>query len=275
MTVLFANVPFVKPDGEGGLCTGPNAGSRWPFTLKGLIDYGPFPFFMGYAVSYLRLHGIDARFFDAVVDKVWDLTLVQERITAEKPEVLFLETSTPLWPDIRTMGRWAKETLGCRVVLVGPHIQAFGEAILKEESWVDHCVIGEYEKPALDIVQRGAASPRLHRYDHLDDIDMVAGENFLPYRPMDSLYGYWDPSMNTPRIQLTVSTSRGCPFKCTYCQWPKVMNDGRYRNRRPELVLDEIAQTRAAFDAHLAAVKAELGADLATMAEMPDRILNQ
>jgi radical SAM superfamily enzyme YgiQ (UPF0313 family) len=46
--------------------------------------------------------------------------------------------------------------------------------------------------------------------------------------------------MDTPRAQLTISTSRGCPFKCTYCQWPKVMNDGTYRFRRPESVLDEI-----------------------------------
>jgi anaerobic magnesium-protoporphyrin IX monomethyl ester cyclase len=46
--------------------------------------------------------------------------------------------------------------------------------------------------------------------------------------------------MNTPRPQLTVSTSRGCPFKCTYCQWPKVMNNGQYRNRGPEFVVDEI-----------------------------------
>src|SRR5262249_2675646 len=64
--------------------------------------------------------------------------------------------------------------------------------------------------------------------------------NFVPFRRLDVLHNYRDPSMNTPRPQLTVSTSRGCPFKCTYCQWPKVMNNGQYRNRQPEFVLEEI-----------------------------------
>ena len=58
MRVLVANVPFVKYDAFG-IRTGPNAGSRRPWTLPGYTDYGPFPFFMGYAVSYLRKHGVE------------------------------------------------------------------------------------------------------------------------------------------------------------------------------------------------------------------------
>ena len=48
--------------------------------------------------------------------------------------------------------------------------------------------------------------------------------------------------MLTPRYQLTVMTSRGCPFKCTYCQWPKVINNGQYRARKAENVVAEIKE---------------------------------
>ena len=47
MRVLFVNVPFVKIDEGGQIHTGPNAGSRWPFTNAGYSGYGCFPFIAG------------------------------------------------------------------------------------------------------------------------------------------------------------------------------------------------------------------------------------
>src|SRR5262249_23971759 len=124
-------------------------------------------------------------------------------------------------------------------VLVGPHVQAYAEELIQQE-FVDHCVVGEYEVPALDIALRCENGKPIYRFEHLDDINEVNGQNFVPFMRLDVLHNYRDPSMNTPRPQLTVSTSRGCPFKWTYCQWPKVMNNGQYRNRQPEFVLEEI-----------------------------------
>ena len=55
MRVLLANVPFVKHDRAGQIYTGPNAGSRWPWTTKGYTSYACFPFLMGYAFQRGRL----------------------------------------------------------------------------------------------------------------------------------------------------------------------------------------------------------------------------
>src|SRR5262249_27063102 len=132
-----------------------------------------------------------------------------------------------------------KQSFGSRIVLVGPHVQAYAQELINEDC-VDHCVIGEYEVPALDITMRRGKAKPIYKFDHLEDINEVNGCNFVPFRRLDVLHNYWEPTMNTPKVQLTVSTSRGCPFKCTYCQWPKVMNNGQYRNRLPEFVLDEI-----------------------------------
>src|ERR1019366_74104 len=101
MKVLFANIPFIKHDSHGHLRTGPNAGSRWPWTLPGITDYACFPFFMAYAVSYLRHHGVDAHFYDGVACHDWDYTTVKRTIAAHAPEILVLETATPLFPTIK------------------------------------------------------------------------------------------------------------------------------------------------------------------------------
>ena len=131
MTVLFANIPFIKQD-ENGICTGPNAGSRWPWTAPGITDYGPFPFFMAYAVRYLQLNGVDAKFYDGVAERHWDYNLVRKTISEYRPEILFLETSTPLVRTIGEFAAWAKESFGSRIVLVGPHVQAYAQELIKE-----------------------------------------------------------------------------------------------------------------------------------------------
>ena len=101
MKALFLNIPFYKYDEEGQIYTGPNAGSRWPWTLKGLVAYAPFPFLMGYAVSYLKRHGVDASFYDAVALKQWDHDQVRSSVRALKPDVVFIETATPLYRRVR------------------------------------------------------------------------------------------------------------------------------------------------------------------------------
>ncbi|MCL5125094.1 MAG: radical SAM protein [Deltaproteobacteria bacterium] len=239
MKVLFANVPFVKYDAQGRIRTGPNAGSRWPWTLPGYTDYAPFPFFMAYAVSYLLHHGIEALFYDAVASKDWDLTTVRENISGERPDILVLETATPTYRIAADVARWAKRELNCKIVLVGPHLKVFAQEVIKEP-FVDHCVVGEYEHPILDIVLNGPKALSIYIFDHLDSIDDLDGVNFVPFRPLSLLMNYWDPATNTSRPQLQMYSARGCPFQCSYCQWPTVMHNYKYRVRKAELVIDEI-----------------------------------
>lgn len=241
MRALFVNVPFIKRDRSGRIRTGPNAGSRWPWTQDGISDYACFPFFMAYAVRYLHLHGIEADFYDGVASKHWDYDRVRAEIAQRQPEIVFFETATPLYGTVREFAVWAKQELGARVVLAGPHVHCFANELLAEP-FVDHCIVGEYERPALAICREPDTAETLYRFEHLPDINLVNGENFTPHRPPERLFEYWEPTMRTARVQLQVNTSRGCPFKCTYCQWPKVMNNGTYRAREPALVIDEIRE---------------------------------
>jgi len=245
MKVLFANIPFVKYE-NGQIHTGPNAGSRWPWTHAGahFHEYAPFPFYLGYAAKYVQSHGVETDLYDGVALRHHNLQHTKDWITAFNPDIIFYDVSTPTYDNNNEIAMWAKETLKCRNVFCGPHIKSYGEDCLKLDH-IDNCVIGEYDIPALDIVQKQEGSKDIYRYEHLKNIDTLPnGENFTPLRPLETVGNYYDPSMSTRPIQLTVMTSRGCPFKCTYCQWPNVINNGQYRSRSTKAVLDEIHEMR-------------------------------
>lgn len=240
MKVLFANIPYITHV-NGKMFSGPNAGSRWPWTAEGpLTSYAPFPFWLGYAAKYVESHGFETYFYDGVAMRHHDLEISKKLIIELKPDIIFYDISTPTFPIIDPIAKEIKSKINCRNVFCGPHMKSYAEDCIKENH-VDHCVVGEYDIPALDICQKLNNAKDIYKFEHLKDINNLPnGENFVPYRPLQYIQNYYDPSMQTQVIQLTVSTSRGCPFKCTYCQWPNVINNGQYRARSAEAVIDEI-----------------------------------
>lgn len=245
--VLFANVPFIRYD-NGQIRTGPNAGSRWPWTLPGHTCYACFPFRLAEATSYLAAHGIDAWFYDGVALKHWDYPTVVAKLVKCKPDMLVLEIAAPLEQEVLDVAAAVKAQTGCKVVLVGPHCSAAATTLLDH---ADHVVKGEYEIPCLQIAQ--GSTQRLWEYVHVEDIDILPNsQNWLPFRPYDYLHNYLEPTMATPAVQLQVNTSRGCSMGCKYCLWPQTLNApdwktknkqgriGGYRARSVPNVLDEI-----------------------------------
>ncbi len=239
MKVLFANVPFIKFV-NGQIHTGPNAGSRWPWTMPGagFHNYAPYPFYMANAVTWLRHHGVEADLYDGVAEKHADVSVVKSAIAGASADIVVFDVSTPVYPLISEVASHAKEATGAKIVFVGPHMKAYAKQCA-ELPFVDHCVVGEYEVP-LQKIANGDVQ-KVYEYEFVPDINKLPnGDNFTPHRNDLMLPVYYDPSMNTARTQLQISASRGCPFKCTYCQWPKTLNGGKYRARSPELVIDEL-----------------------------------
>ena len=61
-----------------------------------------------------------------------------------------------------------------------------------------------------------------------------------PYRDFKSATKYFEPTMPTPKPQLQLYGSKGCPFKCTFCSWPQTMYFGNVALRSPEDIAKEI-----------------------------------
>ena len=237
---------------------GVRAGSRWPFTSlpekDGKIHYLPFPFFLGYSASLLKKNSKEARLLDCIALSL-DETGLLRAILEFDPGLIFIETSTPSFNnDLRIAARIKQESAGVKIALGGPHAGFFASQILKEHSFIDYILIGEYEQGLLDLVNSlegaldlGQAAGLVYRKEGAvklsKKIATITDLDSLPWpeREEPVIYNYNDGFCGLPLPNVQIWSSRGCPFGCTFCLWPQTMYQGcKYRLRQPSKVLDEM-----------------------------------
>lgn len=115
-----------------------------------------------------------------------------------------------------------------KVIIGGIHA-----SLLPQEA-VQFCrqvVIGEAEHSIVDIVE-GRITDEFVYGQAVQDLDA------LPYPDFSLVKGLKHPSAITP-----VSTSRGCPFNCSFCSVTKIFGR-RYRFRSTESVMQELESRR-------------------------------
>lgn len=253
MRIALLNLPW-NINGRFGV----RAGSRWPFTSKpekdGYIHYIPFPFFLAYATSLLKKEGKEAKLIDAIAEGIDDKKAI-EQVLFYNPELIVLETSTPSFSnDIEIVWNIHRNLPVCQIALCGSHATVFSEQILSNHDFVNYILSGEYEYTLLDLVNhldknlplssmlglayRDGYEARVNKsrptIDNLDD---------LPWPERESLpiYRYNDGFCNLPQPNVQIWTSRGCPFRCTFCLWPQtIYKEHKYRKRSPKNVVDEM-----------------------------------
>ena len=162
-----------------------------------------------------------------------DVTIYNENMTdidlnrIKESDVLGLSMMTSTAPRGYEIARKYKELNPKGRVLIGGSHATF----LPEEAaeYADHVVTGEGEGLICDLVNYGsderiiAGSP----VENLDD---------LPYPDFSLMAGV------KKRLKITpVSTSRGCPFDCTFCS-VTAMFGRKYRFRSTESVMEEISR---------------------------------
>lgn len=236
--VLFSNPPWFELE-PGGLRfrKGVRAGSRWPFTSSSMSSpdsfvfghYVPYPFFMGYAASYVARHtGARVKLHDSVALHESYATYLHALREAQ-PDFIFIESATPSWTHDTTLIREiAKIAPRARIAVCGPITTLKAREILELPNVVA-AIKGEYEKAAVKVVQ-GATGV----FEH--DLLTAAEMNAAPFPMFDpqTAWRYCDPNPEPaifPHAQ--VWSSRGCPFKCLFCVWPATMTgndpDGEHK----------------------------------------------
>ena len=132
------------------------------------------------------------------------------------------------------------------VVLGGPHINDFPKESLALEG-VDAVVKGEGQQPLLELlsiwergeVAKGIKGVIAHADDPVPEEDVYFSNDLDAYPIVDRTlvdYSRYYDVMGEGGIFTTMVTSRGCPYRCTFCNTPR----HRYRVQSPERVCDEI-----------------------------------
>ncbi len=116
------------------------------------------------------------------------------------------------------------------IVVGGPHVPDKGDAFLRKNPFVDIAIHGEGEKPFTEFLERSmepcawdsipsvsflreglfVQTSRLPRMKSLDDVPS-------PY--LEGLFDSLMSSHSTMQWIVVWETNRGCPFKCTFCDW--------------------------------------------------------
>ena len=181
-----------------------------------------------------------------------DYDQLKEEITTRKPDIIGITTMTFTLIDVIKTLQIAKQVnSSIKTVLGGPHptIYPTETANIKE---VDFCIIGEGEKPITALLEN------INDYEKLKTIKGLAfrlkGEiinngqsEFItnlddmpfPARELTQYKKYFSSvSSNFPIT--TMFTSRGCPYKCLFCDRPQL---GKiFRARSAKSVIDEMEQ---------------------------------
>lgn len=275
MKVLLANsptrVPVEKNDGREFFFV--KAGSRWPFSIEKRTSeacrYVPFPFSLGYLAALLERDSIPVDVLDGVALNLSEDEFLA-RCNAAAPTLVVMEATTPTIQSDLELAEKLKRVTGALVALAGPHTTVFPEATLRSSPAVDWILTGEYELNALHAIRAEAsgaaerearlravpglvrALPAVGQQERviisgtagkpIEDLDALPfpARHFFPTREAPSVWPYWDGfCQRRPAVQM--HSSRGCPFKCTFCLWVSVIYEqGPYRTFSARRIVDEM-----------------------------------
>jgi len=197
-----------------------------------------------YLAGSLERAGHAVGLIDAQVERL-SAERLEQRARAFAPDVIGMGGLTPVFEDtVRAARRLGQ--VAPRLVIGGPHATVRGARIFDEVPEAALVVRGEGEVsfPALlDALAKGgdpAAIPGVVTRDRegpppstLEDLDALA----FPARHLLPADGYRYPLWRSARIA-TALTSRGCPFRCIFCE--KAVHGDPYRARSAASVGDEL-----------------------------------
>jgi radical SAM superfamily enzyme YgiQ (UPF0313 family) len=224
-----------------------------------------YPMVPAYAATLLKDNGFDVMWDDAIADA---LTYSQwlERIKKERPDVIAIETKTPVikrhWEIIKDLkgletGDWRLVT-----VLMGDHVTAMPEESM-QNSPVDFVLTGgDYDFLLLNLCSMIKDAPSLSpfalrpssnlepgiwyrqngRINGTGQFQLNHNLDTLPFidRDLTKWMLYSEKNGNYKRLPGTYTmVGRDCWYhKCTFCSWTTTYP--QFRTRRPESLLNEV-----------------------------------
>ncbi|MBM4286972.1 MAG: B12-binding domain-containing radical SAM protein [Deltaproteobacteria bacterium] len=222
--------------------------------------YGPikkaagyyFPLGLGYIAAVLRRQGHRVGLYEPEAQKM-SFQDISRVFATERPDVIGIGSATPNFFNAIELAKSAK-SVGATVVLGGIHASVMPHYIAENYSdYFDYVVVGEGEDTMLDLVahlENGrdpAAVPGVFLKQNNEVVSTpsrarITDLDALPFPARDLLpMELFPPNLHNSRYKksFTILTSRGCPYKCSFCASHNTMGS-KYRYHSPEYVLEEM-----------------------------------
>ena len=253
MNVVIVNPPNI--DKESYIA---RSADRWPHRVKRgrLFSHKMFPkypLYLMYGAACLEKAGFEVTVIDAA-ERDYDIQTTMNLIKKIEPPpaLTAIEISAPSRNSDLKFAKKLKENVTTHITLLGTHATVYHDELVRNHLYIDSVIRGESflsltelakslrDKSGLSQV-KGITYPRNSGVQINEDMPLVEDLDSLPLParnlldPKRYLMGHY-----TYEPQLLMATSMGCPYKCIFCLWPKVLYRGKTRFRSPESVAEEM-----------------------------------
>ena len=205
------------------------------------------PLGMAYLAGALERAGVETRVLDLVVYP-YSQSLLKQVLEDFSPDIVGVTSVTMTFDNaIKVIGDIKAIDPGIKTVMGGPHVSFRTVETMDEFPELDFIVRGEGEEAVVELV---------HSVVKGSDFETIAG---LAYRDGQTirLTGERPPGIDVDTLPLparhllplgryralgmaiSMTTSRGCPFKCIFCVGRKMVG-AKVRYRNPVSVVDEL-----------------------------------
>ena len=250
MNIICLNPPFLPRFSRP---------QRSPAVTKSGALY--FPIWLAYCVGVLENEGFDVSLVDAPARDLL-LSDVIQHIAAIRPDMVVMDTSTPsIKNDLNVAEEIRRVLPDSFIILVGTHVSALPGETLSKSDAVDAVARREYEYTIRDLARLLGDKPTdrarkdglktipglsfrmddvvIHNKDrpHIENLDELPWVGKV-YKNHLNIRDYFNPNALYPMV--TLISSRGCPFRCSFCVYPQTLTGRKYRFRSIRDVLDEM-----------------------------------
>jgi radical SAM superfamily enzyme YgiQ (UPF0313 family) len=240
MKILFLNLPYKYKISRS---------SRWPEKTKSGTLY--YPYWLAYAAGAAKKDGNEIFLIDAIARGWSDDQTIQE-ILLNCPDILVAEVTTPtVFEDLKFLSSCKAKGFKGKIVIAGNHATVFPKEILQDFQEIDCIAVGEYDYTIPDLAKNldfpekvpgivwrkngkivtNKTRPFIEDLDSLPFVSKIYKE-YLRF----SDYGY--SLARHPMIQIL--SSRGCPYKCSFCLSPQTAEGRKYRKRSVSNFVEEL-----------------------------------
>jgi anaerobic magnesium-protoporphyrin IX monomethyl ester cyclase len=214
-------------------------------------DYPPLG--LAYLAAVLEEDDHEVQVFDFGLEPHTPLEEDAARVRAFDPHLVGITAMTSVYHSALETATLLKAYLGRPIILGGPHATVYPHRVLSEAPVIDYVVRGEGENTLRELVRaldngardvtavQGLTYRLRGEYVSNPDRPLIHDLDALPL-PARHLFDLERYGLCTPAGEpmVTVLSSRGCPYNCSYCF--KGIVGRTYRQRSPENIIAELRQ---------------------------------
>ncbi len=258
-----------------------------------LVPGATHPLGISYIASVLKKRGHSVEFIDGVFE---DRKSLIDKIQGENPDIVGIQSVSPLWDRVVSLSRDLKDIFGSDVLVGvgGSHVNTVGGSCIEEHSCIDFAAVGdgdviipdlcdfittEHEKNVSEVGELDVGGI-VYRNDEgelvyndpvprfVEDLDTLP----FPDREIIDLDDYC-PSIGfyRDRPSTNMVTTRGCMMSCNFCH----SSDLPLRKRSIDDVIEELREIEKMDVKDILIYDQDFGADVERAKKICKKIIEE